>query len=113
MGQPCPYLSVNRLLAPRTWAKINASLVTGSSSSLSTSSLNRLPSAEIGVTLRSRFSVVGSDAKYSDTVDGDYSDFGEAFSVQELSNPKRKAVDQSTVLVQAARDLIYKVTLQR
>ena len=33
------------------------------------------------MTLTSRFSVMGSDAGYSETVDGDYSDFGEAYGV--------------------------------
>ena len=40
---------------PRTLSQINVDLVTGSSSSLSSTSLNRLPSADRGVTLRSRF----------------------------------------------------------
>ena len=67
--------------SPRTLAHLNADLVTGSSSSLSSSSLSRLPSADRGVTLRSRFSVAGSDAGYSDTVEGDYSHFGEAYGI--------------------------------
>ena len=31
--------------------------------------------------LRSRFSVMGSEAGYSETVDGDHSDFGMAYGV--------------------------------
>ena len=67
--------------SPTTKAQINADLVTGSSSSLSRSSLSTLPSEERGVTLRSRFSVMGSDAGYSGTIDGDDSDFGEAYGI--------------------------------
>ena len=67
--------------SPRTKAQISADLVTASSSSLSRSSLSTSPSEERGVTLRSRFSVLGSDAGDSDTIDGDYSDFGEAYGV--------------------------------
>ena len=52
-----------------------------SSSSLSRTALETLPSSSEGVVLRSRFSVVGSDAGYSETVDGDHSDFGLAFGV--------------------------------
>ena len=76
--------SVYKRQSPWTLAKINADLdhlVIGSSSSLSRSSLSTLPSEEREVTLRSRFSVMGSDAGYSDTVDGDYSDFGEAYGI--------------------------------
>ena len=31
------------------------------------------------VALRSRFSVTGSEAAYPDTIDSDYSDFGEVY----------------------------------
>ena len=64
--------------SPRTKAQHSTELVTVSSSSLSRSSLSTLPAEEGGVTLRSRHSVLGSDAGYSETIDGDYSDFGEA-----------------------------------
>ena len=60
--------------APRTIADLNYGLVSGSSSSLSRSSSG-------GVVLRSRFSVMGSEAGYSETVDGDRSDFGMTFGV--------------------------------
>ena len=66
---------------PRTIADLNYRLVTGSSSSLSSTALDTLPSSSGGVVLRSRFSVMGSEAGYSETVDGDYSDFELAFGV--------------------------------
>ena len=66
---------------PRTIADLNYRLVTGSSSSLSSTALDTLPSSSAGVVLRSRFSVMGSEAGYSETVDGDYSDFELAFGV--------------------------------
>ena len=58
---------------PRTVAELNYGLVSGSSSSLSRSSLSTLPAEEGGVTLRSHFSVMGSEAGNSKTVDGDSS----------------------------------------
>ena len=67
--------------APRTIAELNYGLVSGSSSSLSRSTLETLPSGSEGVVLRSRFSVMGSEAGYSETVDGDRSDFGVAYGV--------------------------------
>ena len=66
---------------PRTIADLNYRLVTGSSSSLSSAALDTLPSSSGGVVLRSRFSVMGSEAGYSETVDGDYSDFELPFGV--------------------------------
>ena len=66
---------------PRTIGNLNYRLVTGSSSSLSSTALNTLPSSSRGVVLRSRFSVMGSEASYSETVDGDYSDFELPFGV--------------------------------
>ena len=66
---------------PRTVADLRFELVTGSSGSLSRSSLSAPPAEGSGVTLRSRFSVVGSEAGDSETVDGDYSDFGEAYGI--------------------------------
>ena len=66
---------------PRTVADLRFDLVTGSSGSLSRSSLSTLPAEGSGVTPRSRFSAVGSEAGYSETIDGDYSDFGEAFAI--------------------------------
>ena len=66
---------------PRTIADLNYGLVTGSSSSLSSTALGTLPSSSGGVVLRSRFSVMGSKAGYSETVDGDYSDFELPFGV--------------------------------
>ena len=62
-------------------AQIDPDLVAGSSSSLSRSSLLTLPSDDRRVTLRSRFSVAGSKAEYPDTIDGDYSDFGDAYGI--------------------------------
>ena len=82
-GQPIEVhlrTDANHLVTAAVLAQINADLVTGSSSSLS-SSLSRSPSAERGVALRSRFSVAGSDAGYSDAVDGDCSAFGEACGI--------------------------------
>ena len=67
--------------SPRTITQLNYGLVSGSSSSLSKSSLDTLPGSTGGVVLRSRFSVTGSDAGYSETVDGDHSDFGIAYGV--------------------------------
>ena len=66
---------------PRTIADLNYGLVTGSSSSLPSTALDTLPSSSGGVVLRSRFSVMGSEAGYSETVDGDYSDFELPFGV--------------------------------
>ena len=66
---------------PRTVADLNYGLVTGSSSSLTSSALGALPSSSEGVVLRSRFSVMGSEAGYTETVDGDYSDFELAYGV--------------------------------
>ena len=43
--------------------------------------LGTLPSSSEGVVLRSRFSVMGSEAGYSETVDGDCSDFELPFGV--------------------------------
>ena len=66
---------------PRTVADLNYGLVTGSSRSLSSSAFATLPPSSGGVVLRSRFSVMGSEAGYSETVDGDYSDFELPFGV--------------------------------
>ena len=67
---------------PRTVADLKFDLVIGSSGSLSRSSLSKLPEeGRSGVTLRSRFSVLGSEAGYSETIDGYYSDFGEAYGI--------------------------------
>ena len=66
---------------PRTIADLNYGLVTGSSSSLTSSVLGTLPSSSERVVLRSRFSVMGSEAGYTETVDGDYSDFELPFGV--------------------------------
>ena len=65
----------------RTIAELNYGLVSGSSSSLSQSALETLPASSGGVVLRSRFSVMGSEAGYSETVDGDHSDFGMAYGI--------------------------------
>ena len=67
--------------APRTIAELNCGLVSGSSSSLSQSALETLPANPGGVVLRSQFSVMGSEAGYSETVDGDHSDFGMAYGI--------------------------------
>ena len=76
---------------PRTVGELRFELVSGSSSSLSRASLSTLPAEGSGVTLRSRFSVVGSDAGYPEPVDGDYSDFGEACgSLPTLSLSQKK-----------------------
>ena len=66
---------------PRTIAQLNYGLVTGSSRSLTSSALGSLPSGSGGAALRSRFSVVGSEAGYTETVDGDYSDFELAYGI--------------------------------
>ena len=66
---------------PRTIADLNYGLVPGSSGSLTSSTLGTLPSSSEGVVLRSRFSVMGSEAGYTETVDGDYSDFELPFGV--------------------------------
>ena len=84
-GTIVPIVSMDKLFyerkTPRTIADLNYRLVTGSSSSLSRTALETLPSSSGGVVLRSRFSVMGSEAGYSETVDGDHSDFGLAFGV--------------------------------
>ena len=59
--------------------QLDPELVAGSSTVLSRSSLSTLPEDERAVTLKSCFSVTGSEADYPDTIDGDYSDFGEAY----------------------------------
>ena len=64
---------------PRTLAQLDPALVDGSSGSLSRSSLSTLPSEDTGFTQRTHFSVAGSEAAYPDTIDGDYSDFREAY----------------------------------
>ena len=58
-----------------------SSLVSGSSSSLPQSTLESLPANSSGVVLRSRFSVMGSEAGYSETVEEDHSDFGMAYGI--------------------------------
>ena len=82
-GPVVPVIEMDRVFyqrpTPRTIAQLNYGLVSGSSSSLSRSSLDTLPGSTGGVTLRSRFSVMGSEAGYSETVDGDHSDFGIAY----------------------------------
>ena len=84
-GAIVPIVNMDKFLyemkTPRTTADLNYRLVTGSSSSLSRTALETLPSSLEGVVLRSRFSVMGSEAGYSETVDGDHSDFGLAFGV--------------------------------
>ena len=64
---------------PRTLAQLDPDLVADSSGSLSWSSLSTLRADDKAVTLKSRFSVTGSEAEYPDTIDSDYSDFGEAY----------------------------------
>ena len=85
-GSIVPVVSMDKFFyemrRPRTIADLNYGLVTGSSSSLTSSALGTLPSSSSeGVVLRSRFSVMGSEAGYTETVDGDYSDFELAFGV--------------------------------
>ena len=70
---------MHKRLQPRTLAQLDPALIAGSSGWLSRSSLSTLPSEDTGVTLRSRFSVAGSEAECPDTIDGDYSDFCEAY----------------------------------
>ena len=67
--------------SPITLAQIDPDLVAGSSSLLSRFSLSTLPSEDRGVTSRNRFSVEGNDADYPNTVDGDYSDLGDAYGI--------------------------------
>ena len=62
-----------------TLAQLDRDLVAGSSGSFSWSSLTTLRADDKAVTLKSHFSVTGSKAEYPDTIDGDYSDFGEAY----------------------------------
>ena len=88
-GSIVPIVSMDKFFyerkTPGTIADLNYRLVTGSSGSLSQTALETLPSSSSGgVVLRSRFSVMGSEAGYSETVDGDHSgisDFGLAFGV--------------------------------
>ena len=84
-GSIVPIVSMDKFFyemkRPRTIAELNYGLVTGSSSSLTSSALGALPSGSEGVVLRSRFSVMGSEAGYTETVDGDYSDFELAYGV--------------------------------
>ena len=84
-GSVAPVAAMDRFFyemkRPRTIADLNYGLVTGSSSSLTSSALGALPSGSEGVVLRSRFSVMGSEAGYTETVDGDYSDFELAYGV--------------------------------
>ena len=85
-GSIVPVVSMDKFFyemkRPRTIADLNYGLVTGSSSSLTSSALGTLPSSgSEGVVLRSRFSVMGSEAGYTETVDGDYSDFELPFGV--------------------------------
>ena len=68
------------LRKPRTIADLDYGLVAGSSSMLTSSALGSLPAGSSeNVVLRSRFSVMGSEAGYTETVDGDYSDFDLAY----------------------------------
>ena len=84
-GPTVPVMEMDRVFyqrpTQRTVAQLNYGLVSGSSSSLSRSSLDTLPASTGGVTLRSRISVMGSETGYSETIDGDHSDFGEAYGV--------------------------------
>ena len=96
---------------PRTLAQLDPDLIAGSSGSLSRSSLSTLPSDDKAVTLRSRFSVTGSEAEYPDTIDGDHSDFNEwvircliAISLERLF---------SSLQPHIAQDLISKSARQR
>ena len=73
--------SFYELPRPRTTSQLNYGLVTGSSRSLTSSALGSLPSGSGGPALRSRFSVVGCEAGYTETVDGDYSDFEMAYGI--------------------------------
>ena len=84
-GPVVPVIEYDRVFylrsPPRTVADLDHTLISGASGSLTRSSLSTLPADEGGVTLRRRFSVLGSEADYSETIDGDYSDFGEACGV--------------------------------
>ena len=84
-GELAPIVNMDKffyeLPRPRTTSQLNYRLVTGSSSSLTSSALGSLPSGSGGPALRSRFSVVGSEAGYTETVDGDYSDFEMAYGI--------------------------------
>ena len=51
----------------------------GSMTALSRAALSTLPEEEHAATLKSRFSVTGSEIEYQDMIDGDHSDFGEAY----------------------------------
>ena len=84
-GELAPIVIMDRffyeLPKPRTTSQLNYGLVTGSSRSLTSSALGSLPSGSGGAALRSRFSVVESEAGYTETVDGDYSDFEMAYGI--------------------------------
>ena len=84
-GPVVPVIEYDRVFylrsPPRTVADLDYNLISGSSGSLSRSSLSTLQADEGGVSLRSRFSVLGSETGYSETVDGDYSDFGETYEI--------------------------------
>ena len=84
-GELAPIIIMDKffyeLPKPRTTAQLNYGLVTGSSRSLTSSALGSLPSGSGGAALRSRFSVVGSEAGYTETVDGDCSDFELAYGI--------------------------------
>ena len=70
------------LRKPRTIADLDYGLVAGSSSVLTSSALGSLPAGSSeNVVLRSRFSVMGSEAGYTETVDSDCSDFDLAYGV--------------------------------
>ena len=84
-GPIVPVIELDRVFyqrsSPRTIAQLNYGLVSGSSSSLSRSSLETQPGSTGGLTLRSRFSVMESGADYSEAVGGDHSDCGIAYGV--------------------------------
>ena len=71
---------MHRKPQPRTLAQLDLELVAGSSTFLSRASLSTLPKDDHAVALKNRFSVTGNEAaEYPDTIDDDYSDFGEAY----------------------------------
>ena len=84
-GPIVPVIGMDRVFyqrpSPRTLAQLNYGLLSGSSNSLSRSALDTLPGSTGGVVLRNRFSVLGREAGYSETVDGDHSDFGIGYGV--------------------------------
>ena len=86
LSRECEELSQHKLLAAKGFfsALPRFLLFPGNRGAqmLTSSALGSLPAGSSeNVVLRSRFSVMGSEAGYTETVDGDYSDFDLAYGV--------------------------------